>query len=66
MYKGAERQTSVDVYVDGASVISWTSSGTVDGFEAIALPAGTAGTVIEIHGILEDSEWLSIVEVSQM
>lgn len=65
MYKGAERKASLDVWVDRSPVTTWTSSGTTDGFETVDLPEGTTGTRIDIHGILEDSEWLSIIEVRQ-
>ncbi|CAN0375801.1 unnamed protein product, partial [Ectocarpus fasciculatus] len=39
----------------------WTSSGTATGFENIEVD--TMGRWIEIVGVLEDSEWLSIMEV---
>ncbi|CAN0364261.1 unnamed protein product [Ectocarpus sp. 8 AP-2014] len=63
MFKGTERQVSMEVRVDDALVTTWTSSGTTDGFEAIDL-SGTWGQVLEITGVLDDSEWLSIIEVS--
>lgn len=53
----------MEVRVDDALLTTWTSSGTTDGFEAIDL-SGTSGQVLEITGVLDDSEWLSIVEVS--
>ena len=49
--------------VDGALVTTWTSSGTTAGFESIDL-SGTSGSVIDVVGVLGDSEWLSIIEVS--
>lgn len=64
LYNGDIRVTTIDVLVDGALVTIWTSSGTTDSFETIALPDSTAGTVIELQGVLGDSEWLSIIEVS--
>lgn len=53
----------MEVYVDDALVTTWTSSGTTDGFESIDL-SGVSGEVIEVTGVLANSEWLSIVEVS--
>lgn len=52
----------MDVYVGDTKVTSWTSSGTTDTFEYIEL--GVTGQVIELRGVLEDEEWLSIKEVS--
>ncbi|CAN0361959.1 unnamed protein product, partial [Ectocarpus sp. 8 AP-2014] len=65
MFKGTERQVSMEVRVDDALVTTWTSSGTTDGFEAIDL-SGTWGQVLEITGVLDDSEWLSIIEAEIM
>lgn len=62
MYKGAERQTTVEVRVDGALVTTWTSSGETDNPESIMF-TGTSGSVIDVTGVLADTEWLSIVEV---
>ena len=62
LYQGATRTRNVEIYVDDALVATWTSSGTTDGFESIYL-AGVAGKVIKITGVLENSEWLSIMEV---
>lgn len=50
------------VYVDAEFVTTWTSSGTTDDFESIDL-SGTPGKVIQVTGVLGQSEWLSIVEV---
>ena len=61
MYKGDERTRTVDIYVDGAVITSWTSSGNTLDFETVAL--GVTGSTIELRGMLEDSEWLSIMEV---
>eukprot|EP00752_Nemacystus_decipiens_P007213 g6456.t1 len=65
MFKGTERQTTVEVRVDGALVTTWTSSGTTDEPQSIAL-TGTSGSVIDVTGVLADTEWLSIVETSIM
>lgn len=62
MFKGTERRTTVEVRVDDALVTTWTSSGTTDAPQSIAL-TGTSGSVIDITGDLEETEWLSIVEV---
>ncbi len=62
LYKGDERQVTVQVHVDGDLVATWTSSGTTDGFESIGL-TGAAGTAIDVVGVLAESEWLSIIEV---
>ena len=61
MYKGNERTRTVDIYVDGVFATSWTNSGTTLDYEAIAL--GATGESIELRGVLDDSEWLSIMEV---
>lgn len=53
---------TMEVYVDGTLVTTWTSSGTTDVFESIDL-SGNAGEVIEVTGVLTDREWLSIMEV---
>ena len=63
MYKGDTRTRTIEVYVDGTLVATWTSSGTTSGFESIDL-SGVSGSMIEITGVLGNSEWLSIVEVS--
>ena len=63
LYNGDTRVRTMDVYVDGTLVTTWTSSGTTAGFESIDL-SGTSGSVIEIVGVLGNSEWLSIIEVS--
>ncbi|CAM9243860.1 unnamed protein product [Ectocarpus sp. 4 AP-2014] len=41
--------------------MAWTSSGETAAFETVEL--GVQGTVIDLHGVLADSEWLSILEV---
>ena len=56
---------TVEVYVDGVLVTTWTSSGTTTDFESIDI-SGTSGTTIEIVGVLGNNEWLSIIEVSPM
>ena len=61
MYKGDERTRTVDIYVDGVIVTTWTSSGTTLDFETITL--GVTGGTVKLRGMLEDSEWLSIMEV---
>lgn len=63
MYKGAERVRTIEVYVDGSFITTWTSSGTTDGFEAIDM-FGIAGETVELTGVLTSNEWLSIIEVS--
>ncbi|CAM9688862.1 unnamed protein product, partial [Scytosiphon promiscuus] len=65
MYKGTERQTTVEVRVDGALITTWTSSGTTDDLQSITF-AGVSGQVLEVTGVLADSEWLSIVETQIM
>ena len=52
----------MDVYVDDVMVTSWTSSGTTSAFENVDL--GVFGQTVELRGVLADSEWLSISEVS--
>ena len=51
----------MDIYVDGVSFTSWTSSGTTLDYESIAL--GVTGDSIALRCVLDDSEWLSIMEV---
>lgn len=41
--------------------MAWTSSGETAAFETIEL--GVQGTVIDLHGVLAESDWLSILEV---
>ena len=61
MSKGNERTRTIDIYVDSSIVATWTSAGTTLDFETVTL--GVTGTIIELRGVLEDSEWLSIMEV---
>ncbi|CAM9345645.1 unnamed protein product [Scytosiphon promiscuus] len=61
MYKGTERQVTAEISVDGVLITTWTSSGSTDGFEDIDM-SGISGQEIEITGVLDDSEWLSIIE----
>lgn len=61
MHKGDTRTRTMDVYVDDVMFTSWTSSGTTTAFENIEL--GVTGRTVELHGVLEGSEWLSIQEV---
>ncbi|CAM9345379.1 unnamed protein product [Hapterophycus canaliculatus] len=65
MYKGGLRQTTVEVRVDGVLITTWTSSGTTYGLQSI-LFTGVSGQVVEVTGVLADSEWLSIVETQIM
>ena len=65
LYKGTQRQRTVQVYVDGDMVTTWTSSGTTDDFESIGV-TGAAGKAIDIVGVLGESEWLSIIEVNPL
>ncbi|CAM9160433.1 unnamed protein product [Ectocarpus sp. 4 AP-2014] len=66
LYNGDIRVRTIDVIVDGALLTTWTSSGTTNGFESIALPDTASGTLIELQGVLDDSEWLSIIETEIM
>ena len=61
MYKGDERTRTMDIYVDSVLVTTWTNSGTTVDFETVTL--GVTGSTIEVRGVLEDSEWLSVMEV---
>ena len=61
MSKGDERTRTLEIYVDGVIFTTWTSSGTTLDFETVTL--GVTGSTIELRGVLEDSEWLSIMEV---
>lgn len=51
----------MDIYVDGAMQTSWTSSGTTTDFENVEL--GVTGQTVELRGVLDDTEWISIREV---
>lgn len=51
----------MDIYVDGVIFTTWTSSGTTSGFETVEM--GVQGQIIELHGILGDREWISVIEV---
>ncbi|CAN0504528.1 unnamed protein product, partial [Ectocarpus sp. 12 AP-2014] len=61
LYQGDTRTRTIDISVDGSYAFSWTSSGTTSDFESIDL--GVDGKVVELVGDLQDSEWLSILEV---
>lgn len=61
MYKGDSRIVNVDIFVDEVKQKSWTSSGTTTDFERIELSA--TGKTIELRGVLDEFEWLSITEV---
>eukprot|EP00903_Cladosiphon_okamuranus_P021656 g19910.t1 len=61
LYKGDTRKRTIVIYVDDNKITTWTSSGMTTGFESVEL--GTQGQVIELRGVLDDSEWLSILEV---
>lgn len=70
MYKGDERTRDMDIYIDGIKTESWTSSGTTADFENVKLgfyssnhPGVAVAATIEIRGVLQDNEWLSIMEV---
>lgn len=77
MYKGDSRTRTMDVYVDGLQADTWTTSGTTTDFETFKLGfyytsstssytyvhPGVPAKTIELRGVLEDSEWLSILEV---
>lgn len=68
----------MDVKVDGSLVRTWQSSGTTDGFEVVDLTgndgglignlasSGVSGRVVELTGKLDQSEWLSIIEVRNL
>ncbi|CAN0429725.1 unnamed protein product [Ectocarpus sp. 8 AP-2014] len=64
MYKGDERTRTLDISVDNLPYTTWTSSGATTGFETIEVD--TMARWISIAGVLEDSEWLSIMEVEIM
>ena len=51
----------MDIYVDDVKATTWTSSGSTTGFEKVEL--GVSGQSIELRGVLEGSDWLSIAEV---
>ncbi len=49
--------------MDDVLATTWTSSGTVDGFEAIDM-SGYSGRYLTVMSLQDDMEWISIVEVS--
>lgn len=61
MYKGDSRTRTMEIHVDGDIQTTWTSSGTTSGFEDVVFEV--SGQVVELRGVLTDSEWLSIMEV---
>ncbi|CAM9298873.1 unnamed protein product, partial [Ectocarpus sp. 12 AP-2014] len=61
MFKGDERTRTLDIGIDNLPYTVWTSSGTTTGFQTIEVD--TMARSISIVGVLEDSEWLSIMEV---
>eukprot|EP00903_Cladosiphon_okamuranus_P018634 g17151.t1 len=61
MYKGNDRQVTMEVRVDGVLITTFTTSGTTVGDDQVIF-TGVSGQVVELKGVLEDSEWLSIVE----
>ncbi|CAN0405209.1 unnamed protein product, partial [Ascophyllum nodosum] len=65
MYQGTTRTRTIEVYVDGALITTWTSSGTTDGFESVNL-SWASGQVIELTGVLANTEWFSIIETKIM
>lgn len=52
----------MEIHVNDVLQTSWTSSGTTTDFERVDL--SLSGQAIELRGVLADSDWLSIVEVS--
>lgn len=62
MYEGDERQVTMEVRVDGVLITTFTTSGTTSWGDQIIF-TGVSGQVVELKGVLDDSEWLSIVEV---
>ena len=52
----------MEVRVDGVLITTFTTSGTTAGADQIIF-TGVSGQVVELTGVLDDSEWLSIVEV---
>lgn len=62
MFKGTTRMRTMDILVDDVLVTTWTSSGSTEELEDIDL-SETEGQVITVTGVLENSEWLSIIEV---
>lgn len=63
LHEGDSRSTTLQVYVDGELVTTWTSSGKTSGFETIKLP-GSLGQSVELRGVLGGgSEWLHISKV---
>lgn len=65
LFKGDIRQRTLEVFVEGRLVTTWTSSGLTSDFETIDLPGRPAQTV-ELRGVLSRSQWLSIIEVSSL
>jgi len=63
LYKGTTRVRTVEVHVDDVVATTWTSSGTTSGFEAVDL-SGYSGRYVTVMSLKDDTEWLSIVEVS--
>lgn len=82
MYKGDQRTRTLDIYIDGEKTDSWTSSGTTAALENVKLgfhftsstssyetdhPGVAVAETIELRGVfLEDTEWLSLLEVRRV
>eukprot|EP00752_Nemacystus_decipiens_P014962 g13321.t1 len=63
--RGDSRQVTMEVRVDGVLITTFTTSGTTAGADQIVF-TGLSGQVVELTGVLDDSEWLSIVETEIM
>lgn len=62
MYEGDSRQVTMEVRVDGVLITTYTTAGT-DHLPDQIIFTGVSGQVVELTGVLGDSEWLSIVQV---
>ncbi|CAM9398222.1 unnamed protein product [Sphacelaria rigidula] len=62
LYEGELRKRSLEIYIDGVITAAWTSTGTTSDFETLEF-RGT-GSTIELLGLQEATEWLSITEVA--
>lgn len=66
MYKGDERQRTLEISVDDVVIIpEWKSSGTTLDYETIPMPrGGVKGEVVTLRALLkEEGDWISITEV---
>ena len=64
LWKGNQRNRTVDIWVDGSLSTSVQSSGSTQDYEAYELSATQATTIVLQEAGAEDDVWLSVTGVS--